>query len=897
MDIETVKNEEKTVNKTTNAKIIEKKHRVETREGKRTVKRGKKRLDREKKNTKSGQSKGKVKQRVKDVAWRLHDEAVGSDESLSQLVQARHKYQNVRRRYGQAKRAGRVTVKTGKALARGSYKIAKPTAKYSYKATKYTAKKAGKFSVRAGKATARTAIKASQRARQLAAKAAQQTAAFFAKAAAAIVTNPISWIAAGIGAIILLLVIIIASIIPSSVVQQNEFTLNQSWIQITKTDREKSTDEVDYWTDIDPILHYMNYRYGGEWEPDANWNDGTGGAISGFFGFNHYSDALNDIWLSLNEDKDDLKTMPDLYGANGKKDWMKFNKDDLEEYKELLEVKDETGYYPAYQELTSPFESPDSEEEGNSEVVITRRYGYTSSDSIDPTTTIQAQSGQKIYAPMDGKVTVTKKDLLGKDTETTNLIISSSDARLILYDVRSLRVKDGQEIKEGDELGQVKTNGIDLKIAYAKKYGEVDNSDSNYLKDIKNEKSEYGFKEKDDIWVLVNPGFYFQFVSYTQKTSVVTTYNLGGDLGDRINQTWGFIKKYYPKATKNGAAAMMGNFMIESSINPKRAEGDYLNPPVGASGSSWDDENWLNIDGPTIYNGRYPNILRRGLGLGQWTDTRDGSTRHTLLLEYAKKKGKKWYDLELQIDFIFNGDSPYYTNYAKQILGSNDDVADLTKKFLVYWEGNPGDKLIQRQDGAKQVLAQLNNGGGSYNGKKALSAADFSKALNETWNQSTGVWQPNVGHVANAMTKAYGVPNGQFMTYQGHSPSMDLAIDFMINGDYELGDSIAAFFVANFDELNVDYIIWGQKWYKKDMEATTGGANGWARTHHPAATWSLMEDRGNVTQNHGDHVHVSFKSGTLNKDQKFNNSSGGGASDGKARTGAGMSGFKGQVGR
>ncbi len=42
-----------------------------------------------------------------------------------------------------------------------------------------------------------------------------------------------------------------------------------------------------------------------------------------------------------------------------------------------------------------------------------------------------------------------------------------------------------------------------------------------------------------------------------------------------------------------------------------------------------------------IYNGRYPNILKRGLGLGQWRYTADGSRRHNLLLEYAKRKTSK----------------------------------------------------------------------------------------------------------------------------------------------------------------------------------------------------------------------------------------------------------------
>ena len=110
-----------------------------------------------------------------------------------------------------------------------------------------------------------------------------------------------------------------------------------------------------------------------------------------------------------------------------------------------------------------------------------------------------------------------------------------------------------------------------------------------------------------------------------------------------------------------GLAAMLWeNFCYRKVISIlKRAEGDYLSPPVGADSSSWDDESWLAISGPAIYNGRYPNILHRGLGLGQWTDTADGSTRHTLLLNYAKiKKIKKWYDLELQLDFMIRGDTP-----------------------------------------------------------------------------------------------------------------------------------------------------------------------------------------------------------------------------------------------
>ena len=122
--------------------------------------------------------------------------------------------------------------------------------------------------------------------------------------------------------------------------------------------------------------------------------------------------------------------------------------------------------------------------------------------------------------------------------------------------------------------------------------------------------------------------------------------------------------------------AILGNWSVESSINPKRAEGDYLSPPVGATDSSWDDEAWLAIGGPAIYSGAYPNILHRGLGLGQWTDTADGSTRHTALLNYAHSKNKKWYDLDLQLDFMLHGDSPYYQSWLKDFFKNTGSAAN-----------------------------------------------------------------------------------------------------------------------------------------------------------------------------------------------------------------------------
>jgi len=159
----------------------------------------------------------------------------------------------------------------------------------------------------------------------------------------------------------------------------------------------------------------------------------------------------------------------------------------------------------------------------------------------------------------------------------------------------------------------------------------------------------------------------------TYATSYNTSYvppPVPDDIYQRVRTIYTYLKNNVSGVTKSGVAAVLGCWAIESNIEPKRAEGDYLSPPVGASSKSdscWDNDSWLNMSGPQIYNGNYPNIIHRGLGLGQWTDTYDAS-RSTLLRNYAKQKGMKWYDLTLQLDFMLNGDYQYARNVARGIL-------------------------------------------------------------------------------------------------------------------------------------------------------------------------------------------------------------------------------------
>ena len=496
------------------------------------------------------------------------------------------------------------------------------------------------------------------------------------------------------GAIIVALIGILGG---SSTVSQDEFELNEAWTYMTKLDREKSTDSVDYWTDIDSVMTYMNYRYG-DYDLKDRWDDGVTTYVAGADHNKTYENALTSLWNGLNEDTDNLKTMKDLYGTDSDMAWAMFSKDDREDYEELLESAETDGYYTYLQELDNPFYTADDEANYNSPLRITKRFGYTSKTDKYEGSILQANAGQQLLAVLSGTVTV-------KDSDVT---IKTKDAQFTYKQVEGIRYKTGDTVSTGDVIGTVKSSGNQ----------EV------YYKKL--EKKEEG--DEEDTWTYVNVGFYFQLVDYTQTTSVMTDLDISGDLAKRAKSIYDYIKKKVPNATDSGIAAMLGNFATESSITAKRAEGDYFSPPIGASDSSWDDANWLAMSGPSIYNGAYPNILHRGLGLGQWTDTADGSNRHTLLLNYASSKGKKWYDLELQLDFMLNGDNGYYITTLKEILTSTDDVDTLTKRFLVNWEGNPGDKLAQRQDSAKQMLTYFKQQTSSGGSGVAASSWDFPSA-------------------------------------------------------------------------------------------------------------------------------------------------------------------------
>ncbi|CKJ40013.1 Tn5252 Orf28 [Streptococcus pneumoniae] len=495
-----------------------------------------------------------------------------------------------------------------------------------------------------------------------------------------IVLNPMTWVVSGLLFFLLLMMSFVVGISGTSLIQQDEGELTKAYTHMTWEDAENTRTNdtgITYYTKIDDVMGFMNLKYQDYALEEVMEN-----------GDKTYQAYLSQLWHDLNGG-DSLKAMLELT----KEPAYKLSDDDREELKELSKE----GTYLALQELDNPFQGQTEDDT----LTMTVRYGY---EMIEDKPTLhhhiilEAKENQVIVSPMDGKVSL----------DGENLIITSgkglNKSQLTLFNVHTGRVTDGQKVQAGEMIGQTK-DGSGLKVTYQK----VDD-DSEKL-------------------VYVNPAFYFPKVIQLQTTILPTIGQFGGDEFARAKAIYEYLKSQ--GATNQAIAAILGNWSVESSINPKRAEGDYLSPPVGATDSSWDDEGWLSLNGPAIYNGRYPNILRRGLGLGQWTDTADGSRRHTLLLKYAKRQNQKWYDLDLQLDFMLHGDNPYYTNWLKDFFKNSGSPASLAQLFLIYWEGNSGDKLLERQTRATEWYYQIEKGFSQPNGGTAQSDPKALEAVRE----------------------------------------------------------------------------------------------------------------------------------------------------------------------
>ena len=128
----------------------------------------------------------------------------------------------------------------------------------------------------------------------------------------------------------------------------------------------------------------------------------------------------------------------------------------------------------------------------------------------------------------------------------------------------------------------------------------------------------------------------------------------------------------------------------------------------------------------------------------------------------------------------------------------------------------------------------------------APAAPDYA-TIAATKSENAGL-QPQTAAFKEEVANLFGITS-----FSGYRPGdsgdhgKGLAIDFMVPVSSALGDQIADYAIQNMASRGISYIIWKQRFYAP-FDSKYG----------PAYTWNPMPDRGSVTENHYDHVHVSM---------------------------------------
>lgn len=116
---------------------------------------------------------------------------------------------------------------------------------------------------------------------------------------------------------------------------------------------------------------------------------------------------------------------------------------------------------------------------------------------------------------------------------------------------------------------------------------------------------------------------------------------------------------------------------------------------------------------------------------------------------------------------------------------------------------------------------------------------------NRVYN-STGM-QPKAAAFQSEVGNTFGISNiGGYRPGDPQDHGKGLAVDVMVDSVAQ-GNQVAQYAIDNMANNDISYVIWQQQFY-----APVNNIYG------PANTWNPMPDRGSATQNHMDHVHVSF---------------------------------------
>ena len=128
----------------------------------------------------------------------------------------------------------------------------------------------------------------------------------------------------------------------------------------------------------------------------------------------------------------------------------------------------------------------------------------------------------------------------------------------------------------------------------------------------------------------------------------------------------------------------------------------------------------------------------------------------------------------------------------------------------------------------------------------APAAPDYA-SIAASKSENAGL-QPQTAAFKEEVANLFGITS-----FSGYRPGdsgdhgKGLAIDFMVPVSSALGDQIVDYAIQNMASRGISYVIWKQRFYAP-----------YDSKYGPAYTWNPMPDRGSVTENHYDHVHVSM---------------------------------------
>lgn len=321
-----------------------------------------------------------------------------------------------------------------------------------------------------------------------------------------------------------------------------------------------------------------------------------------------------------------------------------------------------------------------------------------------------------------------------------------------------------------------------------------------------------------------------------------------GDIGDIDPNEKAHAKAVFDVLSEKGMsntniAGILGNWSQESGVDPTSIQGVTDSPYK-----------------MTPKKREKAKSFSGGIGLGQWT-----ADRNSKLKAYAKTKNKDWWTVELQLTFMADpkGDNPKdVAIFEGMIKNELDSVSAATKHFHDKWERAGAPNMPNRIKQADKWFKEMKNWTAGSKAQAAGTAPSSGEGEAIAGGSVTGQKKkklplgdvkPHVQEAAEVIHDEYdgitGVggyrSGGSSRDPNGHPAG--LAVDFMVplNKDGRaLGDDIAKFVIDNHKALNVKYVIWYQRIYNVER---------------PDDGWRDMDDRGDDTQNHKDHPHVSFQ--------------------------------------